>query len=76
MSKRKRYSVFFENNQESVKEKIEIYKALIKKSRIHTFNNSINFTISTQQLIEMALVFAIEKLKKENNEENVQKRKP
>jgi hypothetical protein len=65
--KRKRYSVFFENNQESVKEKIEIYRDLIKIEGLYSIGpNWTGIPISPQTLIEMALIIAIEKLRKEN----------
>lgn len=51
--KRKRYSVFFERNQESIKELLETYKKLLQAPA----------QCSPQMLIEMALYSAIVKEK-------------
>ena len=66
--KRKRYSVFFENNQESVKEKIKVFREVVKITKFYDIGQDCTgITISPQTLIEMALIIAIEKLRKEND---------
>ena len=65
--KRKRYSVFFENNQESVKEKIKVFREVVKITKFYDIGQDCTgIQISPQTLIEMALIIAIEKLRKEN----------